>query len=383
MSDVNISNNSSTTSSGPPPWLVQFYVIFVPIFVAFCLFCMMANACVLLTVHWIKGGVSATLRLTVSLAVSDVYTSALLAFSFIHNSYLFIVHNIRTNACVALTFEALRTGGLLTGTFHCFALAVNHYLSTAHPFAYRKVLTPFTTNTVIFLTWIVPPIALLICYGTIPDQGYQSPNGTCMVLDFFNTLEFRLAIFGLIFTLLIAMIILYVAVLIILHRMKRKFAQKSANQSQNQARQLQLKRKRNTFVTTFLISFTFFVGWFPSSLIFVLTCNSCPYSVKNRFSDQTVFIVSMIAQSVILTKTLINPIIYAVRIPEISQVIKDFNKKWCCPARRKKKEPETLQTENRCVRYNREDEQCVVLLNDNNNLHLQQEINGTLLITTP
>lgn len=383
MLSMDVGNNSSMVLTIPPLWLKRFYAIFVPIFVAYCLISMAANLCILLSVHWIKGGLSATLRLTVSLALSDVLTSVLLGFSFVYNSYLYVVHNIRANACISLTFEALRTGGLLTGTFHLFVLSVNHYLSTAHPFLYKKILTPITTNTIIFLMWIIPPTGLLICFGSIPGQGYRTPNGTCHVLNFPETLEFRLTIFSLICTLLISMSILYVAVLIILHKMKRKFAQKSAYQTQNSARQQQLKRKRNTFITTLLIWGTFFLAWFPTSVFFVLSCDTCPYSPRQRYVNMSVFIFSMFTQFGILTKTLVNPIIYAIRIPEISQVLQNFYKKSCC-ASSKSGMLQSAEINDTASRYKSHkttaDDQTAVLLKENNNLQLVQE-NGTAMLT--
>lgn len=301
----------------------QFYSVSVPILLTYSLIAFLVNAGVLLTVFWIKCSFNPTLRLTISLTLADVWTSATVAFSLVYNSYLYYVYNINTNACLALTSEVLRLGGFFSGIFHLLALAVNHYLSTAHPFLSKKLITPTTTTVTVILLWFVPTVGLFVGFSSIPGQGYQTPNGTCRNHSFSHTFEFRVIILSLICILLVVMSAIYVTVVIILHRMKRKFNKNRKFSSYNQQRQ-QLSRKRKTFVTTLLIWGTFFLGWFPTSLMYVLMCQDCPYSFNNYNYGNIVYVFGFLGIFFILTKTLANPIIYAVRIPEINGVLRQW-----------------------------------------------------------
>ena len=58
---------------------------------------------------------------------------------------------------------------MLTSVVHLLALAVNHYLSIARPFVYRKLLTPATISAVLAVAWLAP---LMTLFGW--DYGLKS-----------------------------------------------------------------------------------------------------------------------------------------------------------------------------------------------------------------
>uniref|UniRef100_A0A5S6QCM2 G_PROTEIN_RECEP_F1_2 domain-containing protein n=1 Tax=Trichuris muris TaxID=70415 RepID=A0A5S6QCM2_TRIMR len=312
-------NNSTADLLALVVWRQNAYSITVPIFVALCAVVMVANLLVLITLRWLKTRLTPTLRLTVSLAVSDVWTSTVVAFSMVYNSYLAVVHDVPVSACVALTFEGIRTGGLLTGCLHLLALSANHYLLIVKPFLYSKILSTGHTIAVVALLWLVPPCALLTFFASLEGQGYRSVDGSCLNVAFFHKLQFRLVIFLLICLLLVAMSVLYLMMLLTLNRMEKRFnsVRKSGPCSQLQ----QLTKKRKVLITSLLIWGTFFLGWIPSSVIFVLTCATCPFPYSESSTLAIVFATSVLANFCILIKSLINPVIYAVRIPEIRGVL--------------------------------------------------------------
>ncbi|VDP22089.1 unnamed protein product [Soboliphyme baturini] len=300
-------------------WRKSAYAITVPVFITICLMVMVSNLFVLLPLMWVRYSPTATIRLTVSLAISDVWTSSVVAFSLVYNSYLYAVYEFPVSACVALSLEAVRTGGLLTGCLHLLALAVNHYLLIAYPFLYGRILNRRNTIAVIVLLWILPPLAFFVYFSSINDQGYRSPSGDCDQVLFYHQLEFRLAISLLILLFIVIMSVFYVAVVVILAKSERRFAHSRAH-----ADEKQLRRNRRTLVTTLIIVGTFLVGWMPVSMIFVLTCETCalPYSATSAHS--LVFFTSVLANLCILLKSLVNPIVYAVRIPEIQNALRKF-----------------------------------------------------------
>ncbi|CDW56183.1 G-protein coupled octopamine receptor [Trichuris trichiura] len=312
-------NNSTTDLMALELWRQNAYSITVPVFVALCTVVMVANLLVLITLRWLKTKLTPTLRLTVSLAVSDVWTSTVVAFSMVYNSYLAVVYDVPVSACVALTFEGIRTGGLLTGCLHLLALSANHYLLIVKPFLYSKILTTGHTIVVIVLLWLVPPCALLAFFASLEGEGYRSMDGSCLNVAFFHKLQFRLVIFLLICLLLVVMSVLYLLMLITLNQMEKRFnsVRKSGPCSQLQ----QLTKKRKVLITSLLIWGTFILGWIPSSVIFVLTCATCPFPYSESSTLAIVFATSVLANFCILVKSLINPVIYAVRIPEIRGVL--------------------------------------------------------------
>ncbi|OUC48314.1 putative 7 transmembrane receptor [Trichinella nativa] len=300
-------------------WRQQAYSVAVPVFVAICILVMVANLCVLVTLRWLHTKLTPTLRLTVSLAISDVWTSTVVAVSMVFNSYLVVVMHVPVSTCVALTFEGIRMGGLLTGCFHLLALSVNHYLLIVKPFLYPKLLSSRRTIVVIVLLWLVPPTVMLTFFASLEGQGYRSEEGYCLNVAFFHRLEFRLVIFLLICLLLVIMSVLYLLIFCMLNRLEKRFSK--TRRSDPCSQQQQLSKKRKVLTTSLIIWGTFLLGWVPSSVIFVLTCATCPYPYSKSSAISVVFATSVLANFCILIKSLINPVIYAVRIPEIRGVL--------------------------------------------------------------
>ncbi|VDP43019.1 unnamed protein product [Soboliphyme baturini] len=319
------SNSTNTTSyyGGVSGWRQNAYAVAVPIFISICVLVMVSNLLVLVTLRWVKTKPTSTLRFTVSLAISDVWTSTIVAVSLVYNSYITVVYRLSISACVALTFEGIHTGGLLTGTLHLLALSVNHYIVVSQPFLHHKILSTRNTLTVIVLLWVIPPVALLLCFASIENQGFRSPDGKCTDVDFFHKLEFRLTISIIILLFIVMMSLLYIAVLVFLNKEAKKFLIK-----QHCSNSQRIRRMRNTLVTTLIIWGTFVVGWIPTSLIFVLTCSTCLFPYSQTSAYNVVFFISILANLCILLKSLVNPIVYAIRIPEIRTVMTRLLQRW-------------------------------------------------------
>lgn len=324
------------------------YSVAVPVYVAICVLVMIANATVLCAARAIKNTAKEhpTLPLTLSLAVADLWTSVVMAFSFVYNSYLFFVFGITANACVSLAFEAVRMGGLITGSLHLLALAIIHYMTIRFPTSYQNIVTSKTNWATIILIWLAPPISLFIFMSSLPGKFFRSPyircQGYCLRTGIWHTLEFRLVIFFAFFSPFILMSIFYLMFLILFRRQERKFCRVPNSNSSSSTAELfkqqprrhssikkqksqrqQLQKSRRTFTTTLLIWFTFMLGWMPACSLFVLTCHTCPIPFPRETVDnvRAVFIMSVISNLFILCKSLVNPIIYAIRIPEIKMAL--------------------------------------------------------------
>lgn len=86
------------------------YKVTIPVILSLCLLAIIANAVVLLSMRSIRAvNFTPTLKLTFSLAASDIWTSVVVAVSLFYNSYLpYVLGRMATSACFPLALEASR-----------------------------------------------------------------------------------------------------------------------------------------------------------------------------------------------------------------------------------------------------------------------------------
>ncbi|CAI2336175.1 unnamed protein product [Caenorhabditis sp. 36 PRJEB53466] len=283
------------------------YEICIPTIMVMCIFAALLNIMVFSSRFHVKSRTS-SLELTYSLALSDTWTSFVIALSLFWNSYKPVVLQWPHNTyCFPLTLEAFRTGGLLTGIFHLVALAFTHYMTIKRPFDHHKVLPLRTIHIVIFFMWATPPLALMIYFASWQEQGYR--NEKCMGISFYENFFFRAIISLIIVILIITTTIFYIRMLQKISEVRNKTVGAAPGAS---------ARGRRTVVTAVLIFGTFLFGWMPASILYILTAEDMPL-----YKKQSVFItvLSIVVLVNIMAKTITNPIIYATRIPEIRQYV--------------------------------------------------------------
>ncbi|WKX93932.1 hypothetical protein Q1695_011307 [Nippostrongylus brasiliensis] len=280
------------------------YEICIPGIGILCFLAAVLNIAVFVSRFHVKSR-SATLELTYSLALSDTWTSLVIAISLCWNSYKPVVLQIpHSTYCFPLTLEAFRTGGLLTGIVHLVALAFAHYLQIRRPFDHQKILSLRSVQVVIFFIWAVPPLSLIIYFSSWPGQGYR--NDSCISTSFYENFFFRAQISLIIIVLMITTTVLYWKMLSKVSEVRSKTATATS------------ARGRRTVVTAALIFGTFLVGWTPASILFLLTAEGMPLYRKTGVLINVLSIVVLIN---IMIKSLTNPIIYATRIPEIRHFV--------------------------------------------------------------
>lgn len=96
--------------------------------------------------------------------------------------------------------------------------------------------------------------------------------------------------------------------------------------------QKRVSRENKTLTTTILICSSFFIGWAPATIHFTITCDTCELLKEQKF--RVLFFFSCIQLSFILGKSLLNPLIYSIRIPEIEQQLEAMKDKYWAPIRR-------------------------------------------------
>uniref|UniRef100_A0A0K0E4H5 G_PROTEIN_RECEP_F1_2 domain-containing protein n=1 Tax=Strongyloides stercoralis TaxID=6248 RepID=A0A0K0E4H5_STRER len=286
---------------------IQNYRIVVPIFLTMCIMGVLANAIVIMAL--IKTKVrTPTVTIISSLSFSDMWTSSVVAASLLYNSYLPILYQtFEINPCISLTLELFRTGGLITGTLHLLIISIHHYIGITRPY-YKRA---YTTKTFIVCTliWIIPPLFLIILASSFKNQGFRD----CWEFDnFYHTRIFRVAVSSIIVIIFFIITFCYARMIYLLRLKRKKWQSKSAtNKTRNDNR---------TVLTTVWICLSFFIGWAPATLQFSITCSTCHlmrYETVQGY--KLIFYFSCLQLTFLLGKTLMNPLIYSFRIPEVER----------------------------------------------------------------
>lgn len=115
----------------------KIYSIGVPVMILGGLAAIIINARCLVAIRWVRGTLTPTLLLSLSLAAADLYTSVLWILSLVINSYLPFVWRIKLGIdCIMAGMEGLRLSGVITIIGHLAALAINHHLGIVKPLRY-------------------------------------------------------------------------------------------------------------------------------------------------------------------------------------------------------------------------------------------------------
>jgi lysylphosphatidylglycerol synthetase-like protein (DUF2156 family) len=256
------------------------YKIVIPCFVVVCFVAIVLNTSMILALRRTKIR-NAVVTLILSLTVSDITTSSIVALSLLYNSYLPNVQGTSVNPCISLTLENLRSAGLLTGTFHLLLIALNHYISIVKPHLNKKQLrrigklqnvTIFTIQFSAFwlciFAWTMPIFALVLLSLSFENQGYYN----CVRVDFYSSRAFRTTISGILAAIFCLILICYAKILYLLRRQTSKVKSKSTE-----------TRVFKILWTALMICSSYFFGWFPALAVFLLTCSTCDLLREQKF----------------------------------------------------------------------------------------------------
>lgn len=172
-----VQNNSWENDTEESRYSHFLYRTFTPILIFLCVFSIVFNVILLLSVIWIRRPLSPTLYISLSLAGTDLYTSFLLGLGFTLNSLLPVgFHVYLMDNCMTLVLEALRLGAIITTASHLTMLAFNHYIGILRPLHYPATVTHRTVTILMFFSWTTPPSFLFAYFNMIPCQAFQSPQ---------------------------------------------------------------------------------------------------------------------------------------------------------------------------------------------------------------
>jgi len=172
-----VQNNSWENDTEESRYSHFLYRTFTPVLIFFCVFSIVFNVILLLSVIWIRRPLSPTLYISLSLAGTDLYTSFLLGLGFTLNSLLpGGFHVYLMDNCMTLVLEALRLGAIITTAGHLIMLAFNHYIGILRPLHYPATVTHRTVTILMIFSWTTPPSFFFAYFNMIPCQAFQSPQ---------------------------------------------------------------------------------------------------------------------------------------------------------------------------------------------------------------
>ncbi|XP_069668840.1 melanocortin receptor 5-like [Periplaneta americana] len=342
--DINESqiNSSTTSNTGDDETIKTMYKYTVPALLVFCILSLAINVRILISIYWIRRPLSPTLHISLSLAGADAYTSLILALGLVVNSLLPVGLEITyQNHCFALFLETQRLGGVIVTVAHLLALACNHYLGILKPLHYLSIMTHRNTTVCIIFLWVVPIAYFVIYFSSVDGEGFQSEN--CTTIHFLVHLKFRAIFSSLFFGPLLLMFIIYMHIFSIVrqHQVNRlRFSQinhgsrhhnsnGNSSSSSSGPHNQQMARSVKAIHTTLFILGSFIVGWMPAVLSYLLLCEDCLFHHNNSFNKFVTFFIYTIVNLLIISKTLLNPIIYAARMHEIKMAIPRMHSTLC------------------------------------------------------
>ncbi|KAF7638519.1 G_PROTEIN_RECEP_F1_2 domain-containing protein [Meloidogyne graminicola] len=316
---INITNEEENDIN----YRIKMYQVVIPAFLFLSLLAVIANFLVILALKASRVR-NATVTLLLSLTCSDIWSSSVMALSLLINSYLPTVLHTQPKPCISLALEMLRTGGLLTAALHLLLIALNHCVGIVRPHMDKNYLRRLAFLLCIF-AWSFPSACLFILSLSRPNQGLFN----CERVDFYNEKIFRWAVAGFLTILFLAITLCYARLLYLMHSRNINNSNNNSSSSiiiqsikKNNLNERKRKRERRTLWTTLLICISFLLGWAPASILFAITCSECNI-LNNIGSFRLLFGLSCVQLSFLLAKSLLNPLIYSLRIPEVRE---QFNK---------------------------------------------------------
>ncbi|VDP03504.1 unnamed protein product [Soboliphyme baturini] len=215
--------------------------------------------------------------------------------------------------CVLMTLDSFRLGGALTGCAHVVMISINHHLLISRPLLYYQIFSRSKVCIALALLWILPTAASMTYLSAFPRLGFRSPDGLCSGAAIHHNFTYRISVSSFILASIAVTFLIYISMLRSLKNRRLRFAKQSSK-----ALSLRLKKRRQMLLTVLYVWLAFLIGWMPACIFTALFCFSCPFHYIIGDGDVLYFRFSVVAGCCILLKGLVNPFIYALRIPEIA-----------------------------------------------------------------
>ena len=299
--------------------LLILYEIGVPSLIFLSVLSFLINGVILLAILTSKNLLSFSssnsyLLLITSLVGSDMLTSLLLGGGLLFGSYLPIVFNMVFPMCFMLGKECIRLSLVLTTILHLLFMVLLHAAGVSFPVKLKIVVTSKFIFISILLMWFLPILVLIIIFSSVSNELFMSEN--CAEVSILQTFAFRAyfvsAIFG------------PLAVITITYSYFHYVLSKRFNLSRS-SRSIQRQNIRVAGIT-FLILLSCLFCWLPASVIHLVICpDGCLLSHLD-IHPLTMFVLHASGNFMLIIKSIINPLIFAMRHKEVRRSVNRFIK---------------------------------------------------------
>ena len=187
-------------------------------------------------------------------------------------------------------------------------MALNHYLGILRPLHYTRLVTRGRVLLAVPVLWVAPVIFFLVYFAAV--DAFTSCEKPPAFIRFHT---FREVLGALFFVPFACMVVAYTHIFIIVRQHQTGALRNHST--------TQLNKNVKAVVTTLLILGTYVLGWMPAVLNFILFCEDCAAG-HMPLGHRAHLALNILVNTLVILKCLVNPIIYALRMPEIRNALR-------------------------------------------------------------
>ena len=257
------------------------------------------------TLH-IPHGQTAHSKLIINLAISDSCI-ILSIFLQILEKILSPLHS--HEYCIETANQGFLNFALLASLINLLAMAIDQYVAILNPMHYHEIMSRFRGNLMLFLIWIISFVGGLIDFIVGAAIGGENGEDFCLRI-YTDKFESQIVLLGLIIPELFVLIFLYSCIFL---EVKKLLGRGHA------LHQDDLHNKK-AIITTLLIIGTFMFCWVPNS-VYQITMYVMIQTDPERVTREinTYVLIHTILWILMVSNSLCDPIIYALRLREVQR----------------------------------------------------------------
>ena len=292
-----------------------------------CCIAIVVNILCLLAILQIHGKLTAHFRLIISLASSDILiaTSVMLHMT---NNALFPIYlkpgigppDYRRRRCYFVVTKALNTTALNISLLNLMGMAIDLYLAILRPLHYPQLMDKNRANFMISVLWIVA----IFCgfsdfFSVIPERKHLDRFTYCE-MAYMTPYQDEFTVFSIALICVFIMVFIYMRIYL---RINRQHMTRLNHLQEDKTRRsprglTTLTRNKKALVTTLMILGSFMLCWLPLCLFQIILV--IQVSVDRSVVEPVIAALVDADQylyDLLLLNAICDPIVYAIRMPEV------------------------------------------------------------------
>ena len=307
-----------------------------------CVLAIIVNIMCLLAILQIHGKLTAHFRLIFSLASSDILI-ATSVMAHMLNSVVFPIYidagkgpqSYRLRRCSFIFIKALNTTALNISLLNLMGMAIDLYLAILRPLHYPQLMGKQRVNIMITVLWVVA----IICgfsdvFSIIPDRRYLQRYNVCE-LTYLTPYQDEYTVFTIALICLFSMVFIYVRIYMKIHQLRS--TRLTCLQDDRRRTVTDFNRNKKALITTLMILGSFILCWLPLCLfqiILLIQVTIDKHALEGMIA--TLIDADQYLYDLLLLNAICDPIVYAIRMPEVQF---GYKRLWHKCTRRFRKQP--------------------------------------------